>query len=71
MTTVDMAVIREMLDKRVAHFGSKAAYAAHLGIRPQQLQRSFGPGATPDATVLADLGITKQTVYCKKGQTDD
>jgi hypothetical protein len=29
------------------------------------------PGTTPDATVLADIGLTKKTVYCKKGSDND
>lgn len=70
MTTLDLEEVREKVDARIKEFGSKAAYARHLGIKPQQLQRSLGPGTTPDATVLADIGLTKKTVYCKKGSGD-
>lgn len=69
--TLDIREIRRMLNKRLEEFGSKAAYAEHLGIRPQQLQRSFGPGSTPEGRVLEDLGLIKKTVFCKKGSTDD
>lgn len=63
--------VRQHIDKRIAEFGSKAAYARHLGIKAQQLQRSLGPGTTPDARVLADIGLIKKTVFCEKESTND
>ena len=69
--TLDRAAAQAQIDARIKHFGSKAAYARHLGMTPQQLGRSLGADVTPDGKVLADLGLIKKTVFCKKGTAND
>lgn len=68
---LDLETIHEMIKKRYEEFGSQAAYARHLGILPQQLNRCINGHATMDPSVLRDLGLERKTVYCKKGTTDD
>jgi len=66
MTLLDIDEIHEQINARIKHFGSKAAYAKHIGITPQQLSHSLGHCLTPDGKVLADIGFEKKVVYCKK-----
>lgn len=70
MEAVDLEHISKLIEERIKAHGSKAAYARHLGITKQQLGRSLKSGMAPDAKVLADLGMEKRTVYCKKDSDD-
>jgi len=66
--TFDMTKIHEQINARIKHFGSKAAYAKHLGMTAQQLSHSLGHCLTPNGRVLEDIGFEKKTVYCKKSR---
>jgi len=66
--TFDMTKIHEQINARIKHFGSKAAYAKHLGMTAQQLQYSLTHSWTPNGRVLEDIGFEKKTVYCKKSR---
>lgn len=62
--TLDIDEVHKLIDARIKHFGSSAAYAKHLDMTPQQLNHSIEHCLTPTRRVLMDIGLEKKTVYC-------
>jgi hypothetical protein len=63
--------IGRILKRDVSGYGSWLAYAAHLGVNPQDLHDCKDGRRNPSAKLIAALGLEKYVAYRSKRQTPD
>lgn len=57
--------VQRLILREAKRHGSKAAFARHVGITPQQLQHALR-GLPPCAALLEALGLERVVVYRRK-----